>query len=313
MAKPFNAPLTFKITSFRKECRPYRNCVSIGDGDAERAACMRLQAPHDRKAMLGSNRDSADEKRWIKSVKLQELPTCQQLIIQHEMLQMRLADIVESSGFCDLKARFAGSSGAGKACGCQLVHFNNRPLDPVQRSTSIGSTSSMPARTSQEGMAAHRSLSRPGSQQLPPLGAERFTNSKRSSAHGEVDYPAPGRLFDRSGGSVSCSAIPGVGGGVGMSAAAGTAEHSETVEGRPASALKDRAEREMTTSQTTNLWKVPSGGDSRSGSRSSYHGIGGVAKKRPMLGSPHRLSGLGGRGAGAVWREHSAPAATRGF
>ncbi|CAJ1363672.1 unnamed protein product [Effrenium voratum] len=44
-AKPLHAPLTFKmITTFRRECKKWTNLISIGDGDAERAASLRLQA-----------------------------------------------------------------------------------------------------------------------------------------------------------------------------------------------------------------------------------------------------------------------------
>ncbi|CAE7673850.1 unnamed protein product [Symbiodinium pilosum] len=53
-AKPMHAPLTFKITTFRRECKKFTNLISVGDGDAERAASLRLQAPSERKGPLGT-------------------------------------------------------------------------------------------------------------------------------------------------------------------------------------------------------------------------------------------------------------------
>mmetsp|Transcript_44560 Transcript_44560/g.83641 ORF Transcript_44560/g.83641 Transcript_44560/m.83641 type:complete len:431 (-) Transcript_44560:105-1397(-) len=313
-AKPMHAPLTFKISTFRKECRPYRNCISVGDGDAERAACIRLQAPQDRKGILGGG-DSIDPSRRVKSVKLQEFPTCAQLIAQHEMLQVRLSEVIAAPSSLDLKVRFMG--GNGKASTCNLMHFTNRPFERIgamERSVSLGAATA-PVRGTHEdspkmqGGAGLRSLSRPTSQQqLPPLGG-----SKRGPSHGEVmDYAAAGsRLLERGGHSVSCSAIPGVG------SVAGATEHSEPGEGRPASSLEDHTDkrrgldRDMVPVRTP-LWKVQPGGQAQNGSRSAYHGAG-MAKKRPVFGNPYRPSALGGRSGGAVWRENSAPAAPRGF
>eukprot|EP00435_Cladocopium_sp_Y103_P031378 s1968_g7.t3 len=107
-AKPMHAPLTFKISTFRRECKKFMNLISIGDGDAERAASLRLQAP-ERKGSF------SEEKQRVKSVKLIELPTCQQLIVQHEMLQVRLPDVTAFFGCLDLKSRFPSSGSPGKA------------------------------------------------------------------------------------------------------------------------------------------------------------------------------------------------------
>jgi len=54
--KPMHAPLTFKITAFRRECRAFKNVVSVGDGNAERTASLRLQQGPERKKQSQPNR-----------------------------------------------------------------------------------------------------------------------------------------------------------------------------------------------------------------------------------------------------------------
>lgn len=132
-AKPMHAPITFKIGAFQRECRQFRNLVSVGDGEAERAASLRLQAPDRGRSGVGSliGEPLAGAPRRIKSVKLLELPTCQHLIAQHEMLQGRLADVTAFQGHLDLKSRFPAMGGMGsplanaKGGGCALVHFGS--------------------------------------------------------------------------------------------------------------------------------------------------------------------------------------------
>eukprot|EP00929_Paragymnodinium_shiwhaense_P013405 TRINITY_DN121265_c0_g1_i1.p1 TRINITY_DN121265_c0_g1~~TRINITY_DN121265_c0_g1_i1.p1 ORF type:complete len:420 (-),score=55.23 TRINITY_DN121265_c0_g1_i1:250-1509(-) len=100
-AKPMSAPMTFKITTFAKECKNARNLVSIGDGNSERIATLNMRSGADLESK------SSPEAKNYKSVKLIEMPTCQELISQHELLQARLADIAAYPGSLDLKARFA--------------------------------------------------------------------------------------------------------------------------------------------------------------------------------------------------------------
>ncbi|CAK9115246.1 unnamed protein product [Durusdinium trenchii] len=126
------------------------NLISIGDGDAERAASLRLQAP-ERKGSFG------EERQRVKSVKLIELPTCQQLIVQHEMLQVRLPDVTAFLGCLDLKSRFPSSSSPGKAAGPTLVHFG-RPTGMLVSPTT-------PVRETQVVASPHRAVGG----QLPPL------------------------------------------------------------------------------------------------------------------------------------------------
>ena len=45
---------------------------------------------------MGLADGDAEGWRRVKSVKLIDLPTCQQLVTQHEMLQLRLQDVVEA-------------------------------------------------------------------------------------------------------------------------------------------------------------------------------------------------------------------------
>lgn len=124
-AKPPSVPLTFKNTAFRKECGQIKNLISVGDGESERTASLRLHANPERKFAPGG-----EDRQIIKSLKLVELPTCQQLIVQHEMLQQRLQDIALYQGSLDLKARFPPASGPmGSPSGGKptFVHFTRLP------------------------------------------------------------------------------------------------------------------------------------------------------------------------------------------
>ncbi|CAK0885957.1 unnamed protein product [Prorocentrum cordatum] len=146
-AKPMNLPITFKMGAFQRECKPFRNVVSVGDGDAERAASLRLQAAVDRKATFGG---VGQPSQLIKSVKLIDFPTCQHLIAQHDMLQAKLAEVVSANSSLDLKARFLGTTGPRspimdvqgrdrEASSCQLVHFTaQRPTAGLHPSASTG-------------------------------------------------------------------------------------------------------------------------------------------------------------------------------
>ena len=193
-----------------------RNLISIGDGDAERAASLRLQAgsglcascflpgiawspptgtlraqrplrhrdapvsqmrfakprlsrrgipatgeisiaPSKISTRVERNSDRSDE------VKLVELPTCQQLIVQHEMLQewsrkpektsmtgrvlswqVRLPDVTAFHGTLDLKSRFPTGSPQSKArCFGPLPSFRARAvplpvLSLLKRASSSG-------------------------------------------------------------------------------------------------------------------------------------------------------------------------------
>lgn len=148
VAKPMSAPVTFKIGAFRRECRQFANVISVGDGDPERTASLKMQGPAERR--FGAPGAAAEEPqtRRVKSVKLLEAPTCQQLVIEHEMLQARLKDVVCSPSNLDLRVRFPGAAsgpaglggrtsapagpggaaggtggGAGQAPSCVLGHY----------------------------------------------------------------------------------------------------------------------------------------------------------------------------------------------
>lgn len=124
-AKPLQeSPLTFKNGAFRRESRAFRNVVSIGDGDAERAAMLRMLPGHDRRPLPGGvDGDQDPASRSLKSVKLVDMPTCQQLLQQHDMLQVRLCDVVGCRESLDLKARFSAPQTPGALKGCMLAHF----------------------------------------------------------------------------------------------------------------------------------------------------------------------------------------------
>lgn len=333
IARPMRAPLTFKTSAFQREFRQYRNLISVGDGNAERTASLRLQMGADL-GPTGLGSDMKDMQRSVKSVKLIELPSCQQLYAEHEMLHQRLADIIGFRGHLDLKARFPPGSAAAKAGACTLVHFA-RPISGTS-GTNNAAWPNQDDNTRMQGLLslrtitpASRGIGGPASptagRQLPLLGS---TNKQDF----DIGSPLPGaarvdRLGSSAGGESNTDVLDGgteaadklsqAFGGGGSGGAAEGGEPSEADVVRSPSVNEERnesrlgresperaaAERSNTPLLSGGLWKVQ-GIDSR-GSRSPYTGLG---KKRPVL-----ASGLGARGSGAVWRENSAPAATRGF
>merc|ERR1719335_504014 len=102
VAKPPSALLTFKVDAFRRECSnpPYKNVVSLGDGIAERMATLKLNG------LDSPTKSAGSQGRRAKSVKLRDLPSLQQLVVEHELMQNRLADVVAFPGDLDLKAQF---------------------------------------------------------------------------------------------------------------------------------------------------------------------------------------------------------------
>lgn len=301
-AKPMHAPLTFKISTFRRECRQFRNIVSVGDGDAERAASLRLQAPPDRKSMMGMAPEPHDPSRRIKSVKLLELPTCQQLVVQHEMLQGRLADVAAFQGNLDLKARLAGTGGsitspgmsAGKDSGCTLVHFSRQPPPATSAGPAVRGLPDDSAKM--QGLMSLRSVpSAQARNQLPPLG--------RSGSYLDSADGTPGKARGDGDGAPGPTAV-------GISGVAAGGERSET--GRQSvTPGDDNNGRDRlsggspgrNSAEGEPLWKVQ--GVSGRGSRGSFYN--GVGKRKPVM------VGIAAHGGSAVWREHSAPAAARSF
>eukprot|EP00747_Dinoflagellata_sp_TGD_P166297 gnl/TRDRNA2_/TRDRNA2_188887_c0_seq1.p1 gnl/TRDRNA2_/TRDRNA2_188887_c0~~gnl/TRDRNA2_/TRDRNA2_188887_c0_seq1.p1 ORF type:complete len:438 (+),score=53.23 gnl/TRDRNA2_/TRDRNA2_188887_c0_seq1:58-1371(+) len=302
-AKPMHAPVTFKIGAFRRECYRFRNLVSIGDGDAERAATLRLNAPQERR--------SPDEQHCLKSVKLIELPTCQQLLSQHEMLQVRMADVVAFQGNLDLKARFPpmsiGSPSKQKGGGCTLVHFNGRPQQshsasaPVRRYDDGGGSATMPGALpsgtpkysgstpfGRAGLASTGPRQDGGNSggQLPPLGTQ-YGGPGASSAAGVMGGTAAGFKFGSALRGTDCAA-----GGAGAASGIEGPDHDI---GGPDAPVPGRG--------SNSLWKV----QERRASGRSTPGVG-TSKRRPML-----VPGIGQRVASASWREHSAPAGARGL
>lgn len=178
-AKPPSVPVTFKNQAFRKECGQIKNLISVGDGESERTASLRLHANPERKFAAGA----PEERQIIKSLKLLELPTCQQLIVQHEMLQTRLQDIAAYQGSLDLKSRFPPSSGpmsspsGGKP---MFVHFTrlpgaaagvqaNAPLSPMSPHTNRPFPADDSSKLLQSGSMLSGGISTPRAP-LPPVG-----------------------------------------------------------------------------------------------------------------------------------------------
>jgi len=211
-AKPMHAPLTFKIAAFRRECRAYTNIISVGDGDAERTASLRLTLPEP-----GARGGDVSGSRRIKSLKLLDLPTCQQLVAQHEMLQIRLADVLAFQGSLDLKARSSGggplrgspTNGRGPGAGIfSLVHFSRPQASPFM------ATDPWSFKSSSSPTAITRETSAPAPTR--PSGPDAGTQSSMkmmAAAQGQRGSPPP----PHGGGSpqlksgISSSALPPLG------------------------------------------------------------------------------------------------------
>ncbi|CAK0845182.1 unnamed protein product [Prorocentrum cordatum] len=145
-ARPTSVPIDFKVCAFQRECKSYRNVISVGDGDAERAASLRLKAAIERKVAFGGNGQSS---RLIKSVKLLDFPAGQHLIDQHAMLQAELAEVVTANSSLDLRVCCSGAGGPRSprargrerraGAGCRLVAFAApRPPAAMRPSASCG-------------------------------------------------------------------------------------------------------------------------------------------------------------------------------
>mmetsp|Transcript_17026 Transcript_17026/g.27358 ORF Transcript_17026/g.27358 Transcript_17026/m.27358 type:complete len:434 (+) Transcript_17026:43-1344(+) len=313
-AKPMHAPLTFKLSAFRRECQAFRNLVSVGDGDAERAASLRLLTPPDRK--ITGRGDTTDPAKCVKSVKLIEFPSCQQLIAEHEMLQVRLLDIVNFQGCLDLKARFGAGVGspASQARGnCSLVHFA-RPLagagqiTPPQRTAQSASLPSRPngedggtmaSGKMQQGLMMLRSNVGNGFK-TPPLGGLPPLGSKGNDS---VDYAnAAAQLVGR--GREDRGNIAGSPADVPTEAPVSAGTSSQEF------GSDSRQDRDVTPTRTNALWKIQGIGDPRLAARAQYQT---PTKKRPVLpSSSDAITGVRANRGNAVWREGSAPAAPRG-
>jgi len=344
IARPMRAPLTFKTSAFQREFRTFKNLISICDGNAERTASLRLQsAPDLVMCSLGGMDAKESSVRHVKSVKLMEMPTCQQLHMQQEMLQQRLADIVGFRGHLDLKSRFSGTSlGAmqmtAKAGSCNLVHFSKPcggssgmgmawPSDEK----SAGSRAKTAGLTSPVGSIADRGLhsspsspglSRPSGRQLPLLGGlGGMTSGKTSGESSEV--PGSAAILDRFRAeerSERSSSEPD-----GGTAAADTL--MQAIGGNSADKV-DASESDMKRSSSVADARTDADGNDKDGRRRSSTPLlagGGLWKVQSMERGSRSHSGagkktrpvlptnLGARSSGAAWRENSAPVSLRPF
>jgi hypothetical protein len=124
-AKPMHAMVTtWKIECFKRECRPFSRCVSLGDGPVERQACLRLAPGKD-----------------IKSIKLHELPTVQQLLAQQGMIAARLDEIGTHAADLDLRIQVSPpswSKNTDQLPTCTLVHITRLNHHKVQKPLNLG-------------------------------------------------------------------------------------------------------------------------------------------------------------------------------
>eukprot|EP00928_Gymnodinium_smaydae_P018043 TRINITY_DN16873_c0_g2_i1.p1 TRINITY_DN16873_c0_g2~~TRINITY_DN16873_c0_g2_i1.p1 ORF type:complete len:497 (+),score=66.10 TRINITY_DN16873_c0_g2_i1:141-1493(+) len=332
-ARPMHAALTFKNGVFQRECRNFRNVVSVGDGEAERVASLRMQAPfQSRKSAIGPSGPGEDlVAKSIKSVKLIEIPTCQQLIEQHEMLHARLSDVSAYQGCLDLRSQFCGSRSPatnGKAISCTLVHFPTRAQRQPMRFTASNS-------------------------QLPPLGRGTPSGNEEPATttwrpRSESDVTSSWRPRSESDSALSLAfadqtRIPGVAGG-GVNGGAGVGGRSPglltserwppgpgtleltSADGEPATpprtssaapVLAGLEARERARAGTParspggEVRRASSAADAARGLRSSP-----TSTKMPqsLFGGRGQLlgQGLAARGGAAALREQSAPAGVRG-
>ncbi|EER15957.1 apicomplexan-conserved protein, putative [Perkinsus marinus ATCC 50983] len=89
-ARPVSALMsTWKLDAFAKECggADVDSVVSLGDGPIERQACLRLR----------------DRDIHVKSVKFKESPSVHELINEHELLHLRLKDLLNHQSDLDLR------------------------------------------------------------------------------------------------------------------------------------------------------------------------------------------------------------------
>jgi len=303
-AKPMHAPLTFKTSTFRRECRSYGNLISVGDGDAERAASLKLHDPP-------PGGQAQQVPRHVKSLKLLEVPTCQQLVAQHELLQTRLGDVATFQGNLDLKVRFAmtgmASAPGAKGGSCTLVHFP-RPYGLGPPQGFVPNRASLPAGVIRNGANGS----------LPPLSRASYSGPSGATEGGDA-----GQL-DRAAGDRATSSSP-------VNNCAASPPHAEMGDhprgpgrhgpfagdsDRDAIRINNCAGREQggtTPSQLhgspqgggASIWRLQGPSDGRS-SRQLYQAPG---KKRPG-GVPGMMSA---RASGAVWRDSSVPTAVAGF
>jgi hypothetical protein len=352
VARPMRrAPLTFKTSAFQREFRTFRNLVSIGDGNAERTATLRLQMISE--GGFGVDAKDTQLQRSVKSVKLLELPNCQQLYAQHEMLHQRLAEIVRHQGHLDLKSRFSPAA-IGKVGACSLMHFTRPFGSPPQPAIGGGVWPSPDDNTRMQGIISLRSIAPPSSnagvsgaiperagnvaagsgvqgaralaRQLPTLsvGSGKKTGDPTETLHanGLFDHlreeraeRVNGGVSELDGGTGAADSLYQAMGGAAMGASpadvmrsdpercVSVAEDQLTLHDDRLEQCADAAEvgsgRRSVTPLIRNQghWKVEHGP-----ARTVY------SKKRPVL-----APGMATRSTGAVWRENSAPAATRGF
>ncbi|KAF4658512.1 hypothetical protein FOL46_006940 [Perkinsus olseni] len=113
-ARPFNALMTtWKLDAFARECGggEVEGVVSLGDGPIERQACLRLMA----------------EDKRVKSVKFKESPSISQLVSEHELLHLRLKDLLKHDSDLDLRLLCNNTNpqaGNGGRPPCSIVHIS---------------------------------------------------------------------------------------------------------------------------------------------------------------------------------------------
>jgi len=307
IAKPMNQPITFKIGAFRRECSKYKNIISIGDGESERSAILRMQAPSNMGAFAtmgdGDRNDPAFNLRCIKSVKLLDGPSCQQLVQQHEMLQAKLADVVGFQGFLDLKSKL---STGGKNAMCSLMHLgrpqgpgvsNLRPgAAPFSAETFSPGRSALaalgPSRLSPQGTlpALGRLHGRHPTTVAPYVGTE-FTGCEASTSAALITATHEGRLSEPSAVGAAKVGDENKGSDVGQDST--KPDFILAAVGRP-----------TTPSSSIVRGKTWQGATSVAAGKQTI-----FRNTRPMaatgLSTKHHT--------GAAWRENSAPAAVRGL
>jgi hypothetical protein len=350
IARPMRAPLTFKTSVFQREFKQYRNLISVGDGNAERTASLRLQ-------MAPDVQDGRDQSRSVKSVKLIELPTCQQLFVEHEMLQQRLAEIVSFRGHLDLKSRFAEriagqsfSHPMGKIGMCSLVHFS-RPLGAPACATG-GAWPSHDDTARMQGVISLRTLgpgsragessgTGPGSTAEPKVapsvpamyspagsGIHGVRALRRDRGSGKntpepPDSPPPSGALDRSKAEDRSERV-----GSELDGGTNAADSLLQVIGNVTREAVEANNKSVTEEQLplNEQRGITGDGLGSLGGRSSTPPLSGqglwkVQGERSTVRSPPFTNkkrpimgpGMGARSPGAVWRESSAPAGTRSF
>ncbi|KAF4671745.1 hypothetical protein FOL47_001243 [Perkinsus chesapeaki] len=190
-ARPFNALMTtWKVDAFNRECctPAVGGVVSLGDGPIERQACLRL----------------IEHNKRVKSVKFRECPNIIQLINEHELLHLRLRDLLSHDADLDLRLVCSNSCSQTSSSRppCTIVHMSKLDTTTMAATTTAQAVTLPRIPQATIGKPPPSPASRPLTEKNCP-GAECSCQARRLQQRGssyDGRLPSPTRM-DRMGGS----------------------------------------------------------------------------------------------------------------